>query len=286
MKKFIVIMLLIQSVSAFAQADRIDSLLNDLIYNASDPLIIPEKAVKLDFLYAGAYYSNNTFYAGREIGSNIFNIAGNLFYYNSAGFFAGISGIWYDQFTPAYSNTTLSAGFSKALDKKKLLTFRTSYSRFIYNNADSDIYYPYTNNLNLGLSFRKKWIGIRLAGNLLFGEENKLNFSTTVYSRFTIIKLGNYNKIYTAPQVSAYFSTESVSTIVINSQTNDQTADYKDVFSLLNTQFCLPLGLSVGNFDFELSYFLNLPTTRDVNISYPVKSLYSFSIGYMLPIFR
>lgn len=284
MKKLIVIALVMSGISALAQTDKIDSLLNDLVYNDSDPLIMPEKPVKFDFLYTGANYSSNTFYAGREIGSDMFNLSGNLFYYSSTGLFAGVSGCWYDQLTPSYSNTTLSAGFSKAIDKKKLFTFRTSYSRFIYYKPDTASYYPYTNNFNLGLSFRKKWIGVRVAGNLLFGEESKINISTAIYSRFTLIKLGKYNKIYTAPEVSAFLTTETVSTTKTNSQNPDQTTNYKEVFGILNTQLYVPLGLSVGNFDFEFSYYINMPTTQDVNVTYPVKMFYSVSMSYMLPI--
>ena len=284
MKKLIVIALLMSGIPALAQTDKIDSLLNDLVYNDSDHLIMPEKPVKFDFLYTGANYSSNTFYAGREIGSDMFNITGNLFYYSSTGLFIGASGCRYDQLTPSYSNTTVSAGYSKAIDKKKLFTIRTSYSRFFYYKPDTASYFPYKNNFNLGLSFRKNWIGLRVSGNLLFGEEFRINVSTALYSRFTLIKLGKYNKIYTAPEVSAFFTTETVSTTKTNSQNADQTTNLKDVFSLLNTQIYVPLGLSVGNFDFEFSYSLNLPTTQDVNISYPAKTFYSVSIGYMLPI--
>ena len=286
MKKLIVIFFLISGISVFAQTDKIDSILNDLVYNDSDPLIMPEKPVRFDFLYAGAEYRNNTFYAGREIGSDMFNVTSNLFYYSSTGLFIGASGSWYDQLTPGYSNTTVSAGFSKAIDKKKLFAFRTSYSRFIYYKPDTGSYYPYKNNFNLGLSFRKNWMGIRVASNLLFGEESKINLSTTMYSRFNIIKLGKYNKIYTAPEVSAFFTTETVNTTKIDSQIIDQTPTLKNVFGLLNTQLYVPLGLSTGSFDFEFSFSLNFPITRDVNISYPINKVYSISIGYLLPIVK
>lgn len=271
-------------IPVLAQTDRIDSLLNDLIYNDSNPLIIPEKPVKYDFLYAGVNYSSNTFYAGREIGSDMFNFSGNLLYYSSTGLFIATAGSWYDQLTPGYSHTVVAAGFSKAIDKKKLFTLRTSYSRFIYYKPDTGSYYPYKNNFNLGMSFRKDWFGVRLAGNILFGEESKENVSAAIYSRFTLIKFGKYNKIYTAPEVSAFFTTETVTTDQTNTQNADQTATYKDVFSLINTQMYIPLGFSIDNFDLEFSYSINFPKTQDINISYPTKMFYSVSIGYMLPI--
>ena len=132
MKKILPILLLISTLSVFGQGDRIDSLLNDLIYNDTDPLIMPEKHVKFDFIYTGANFNSKTFYAGREISSNMYNISGHIYYYHSSGLFAGASGIWFDELTPSYSTTTLSTGFSKVLDKKKLFTFRTAYSHYLF----------------------------------------------------------------------------------------------------------------------------------------------------------
>lgn len=282
--KLIVAVLLTFSLPSFAQVDRIDSLLNDLVFNESDPLIIPEKPVKFDFIYTGANYNSNTFYAGREVSSDMYNVSGYLFYYNSSGLYAGVSGLWFDQLTPSYANTTLSTGFSKAIDKNKLFTFRTSYSHFFYYKTDSVSIYPYTNNFSLGMSFRKKWIGARVSGSLLFGDDNKITISSAIYSRLTLIKLGKYNKIYTSPELSFFLGPETVSSTKISVQDTLTSAGIKDAYSLLNTQLYMPVGISLGNFDFEFSYSLNFPTTQDVNITYPTKSYFVISIGYLLPI--
>jgi hypothetical protein len=284
MERLIILLLLLSGVPVFAQTDRIDSLLNDLVYNDSDPLIMPEKPVKFDFIYTGLAFNSNTFYAGREVGTGMYNVSGHLYYYSSTGLFAGASGIWFDQLTPGYSSTTLSAGFSKAIDRKKLVVFRTSYSRFLYYKPDTGTVYPYDNNFSLGLSFRKNWIGARVFANLLFGAESKLTLSSAIYSRFTLIKLGKYNKIYTAPEISAFLGPETVATQKVSSQETQTLTDLKDVYGLLNTMLYIPVGISLGNFDVEVSYAVNFPSTQDVNISYPVKPFFSVSIGYMLPI--
>jgi hypothetical protein len=285
MKKLIVILLIMSGLPVFGQPDKIDSLLNDLVYNDKDPLDIPEKLVKFDFIYTGINFNSNTFYAGREIDTNMYNISGHIFYYHSLGFFIGASGLWFDKRIPSYSLTTLSAGFSKAIDKKKLFTFRTSYSRFLYYQSDSSNEYPYKNNLSLGLSFRKKWIGARASGNLLFGEDYRVNISCGIYSRFTLIKLGKNNKIYTAPELSAFFGTETITTRKTNGQNAEQgTSETKEIYGLLNTQLYVPLGISLGDFDFEFSGSMNIPTTQDTNVTYPVKAFYSATISYMLPV--
>jgi hypothetical protein len=284
MKRLIAIILLISGIPVFAQTDRIDSLLNDLIYNDIDNLIVNEKPLKFDFIYAGTNFNSNTYYAGREVGSDMYNISGHFFYYSSTGLFAGASGIWFDQLTPSYRLTRLSVGFSKTIDKKKLFSFGTSYSHILYYKPDSINQFPYKNNLNLGLSFRKKWIGARISGNILFGEESLVTISPGVYSRFTLIKLGQYNKVYAAPELLAFFGPETVETKISNSQDTQTSTDLKEVYSLLNTQLFVPIGISIGDFEFEFGYSINFPTTQDVNISYPVNSYYNISIGYFLPI--
>lgn len=144
--------------------------------------------------------------------------------------------------------------------------------------------YPYKNNLNLGLSFRKKWIGARISSNHLFGEDYKISISAGVYSRVTILKFDKYNKLYIVPDLSCFFSEETASVTGSGQGSADQTSELKDVYGLLNTQLNIPVGISLSDFDIEFNYAINFPTTQDVNISYPVKAFYGFSIGYMLPI--
>ncbi|MBN1462493.1 MAG: hypothetical protein JXQ69_08490 [Paludibacteraceae bacterium] len=277
MKKLtVVLILMISCYQLVAQTDKIDSLLNDLVYNYNDPLVLPEKAVKYDFFSVGTNYSNKTFYAGREIGDNMYTISGHLFYYNAIGLFVSASGNWLSQISPSYSNTTITGGYSKSIDKKKLFTFRTSYSRFLYNATDTISNYLYNNNFNIGFSFRKNWIGARVSGNLLFGEEYLPNLSTSLYTKFTLIKLGKYNKIYSTPELTAFFSNETF-------YTTDLT-NTKTVFGLLNTQLTVPLIISISDFDVEFSYSLNLPFTQEENVTYPIDTYFTASISYMLPI--
>jgi hypothetical protein len=280
----ILILFVIISLPVVAQPDKIDSLLNELIYEDIESLAVSGKPIKYDFIYAAANFNSDAFYAGREISSNMYNISGQLFYYNSTGLFAGISGIWFDQMKPAYSSTTFSAGYSKAIDKRKLLYFRTSYSRFLYYKPDTITTYPYKNNISMGFSFRKKWIGARISSNVLFGEEYKINLSAGVVSRINILKFGDYNKLYIAPDLSFLFSKETISTIDNSQTSTDQTPELKDVYGLLNTQLNIPFGITLGNFDLEFNYAINFPLTQDVNTSYPIKAFYGFSIGYMVPI--
>jgi hypothetical protein len=277
MRKLFGILLFLFSLSAFSQADRLDSLLNDLVFNPDDPIIIIDKPIKYDFLYIGSNFNPNTYYAGREIGTNMSNISAFLVYYHSTGFFLGTSGLWFDYTSPSYNFSTLFGGFSTAIDKKRQFYLKTSYSRFIYFNPESGISYPYKNNINLGFSFRKKYLGARISSNFLFGDESKINLQSTIYGKFTFLKLRQKIRLYTTPELSAFFSTESV-----NTTTNLE--EFSTKFGLLNTQLTIPVGISIGDFDLEFNYILNFPSTQDVNTIYPINSFYSLSVGYMFSI--
>lgn len=283
-KYILILIFLLTGISGFSQADHLDSLLNDLVYNESDPLIIPEKPASYHFLYAGTIFNSKTMYAGREIGEDMINISGHLYYYTSWGLFAGASGRWFDQLTPGYNNTTLSIGFSKGLGEKKSFTFRSSYSRYIYTDPVLASLYPDKNNISLGLKYHKKWFGSRLSGSFLFGEGFSSNLAMAVYSRFTLVQFGNYNKIYTSPEVSFFLGPETVSVGQSGSQAAESPTNTKEVFGLLTTQLYAPVGISVGDFDFEFSCTLNIPRTQDASISYPATLYYTLSVGYMLPI--
>lgn len=273
MKKILVIILLLPCMAAFAQNDRIDSLLNDLIFN--DTTIMKRfEPTNYDFIYTGINYNNKTFFAGREVGSNLININGSIYYFNSTGLFAGISGIWYDQLTPGYSTTAISLGYGHSLGRKKHLRLAGSYSRFIYTNKDSTAVYPYENNVNLSLSFQKKWYGASVSTNLLFGSETLLSIVPSVYTSFYFGKFGNNNQFHLGPEISCYLSKET-----INESTNPV-----DVFGLLNTQIDIPISINLGNFELQLGYSLNIPYTQDSEIAYEPSSAFSVSAFYLIPI--
>jgi hypothetical protein len=284
MKKILIVVFIFSGISVYAQTDKIDSLLNDLIYSELDSIFIPDRPVRYDFIYAGTNYSSNTVYAGREIGNGIINLSALIYYYNSSGFFVGASGSWYDCLEPNCNSSAFTAGFSKMLGKKNSFSVRTAYSRFIYLNPDTAAYYPYKNNFSLGLAFYKTFLGAKVSGNYLFGDMNKLNLSAGIYSRFLQLKFGKYNRVYLYPEVSVYFSRETVSIAKITE--DEQVLQYRDDFGLLNTQVYLPIGLSAGNFNLEFAYSLNWPVTKDVNIKFPGMSFYNISLSYLLPILR
>jgi hypothetical protein len=282
------ILMLMSGLSAWSQTDRLDSLLTDVLGDDKEMMRLLNPPSSYCYLYAGIAGDSKSYYAGREIDDNMVNMSGNIYFFHSKGFFIGTSGSWYSQVDPGYSTTIVTAGISRAINQKKSLLFRTSYSRYFYNDGESDTtVHVFNNNLGTGLSIRNKWIGGRLSLNLLFGQEFGMNITPNVFSRIPLARIGKYNKIQLEPELSMFFGSESVEYNVSGNmggmQGSQSSTDTDVVYGLLNTQFYLPVCIYLGDFDIELGYSLNIPTTQDQD-SYPISSFISFSLGYLLPL--
>lgn len=282
------IILLIQSLSVWSQTDRIDSLLNDIVWGDKEMMRLMDPPKSYCYLYGGLAGENKTMYAGRELEESMMAMNGNLFFFHSKGFFLGASGTWYGDPGEGYSNTMLSAGMYKPLNQKKSLNFRASFNHYFYASSDSLTENPFTNSMGAGLSLRNKRIGGRLSLNLLFGQDFGMNVTSAIFSRLPVIRFGKYNKLQLEPELSVFIGSESVELDQLGSQSGQQGIQTEmvteDKYGLLNTQFYLPLCLYIGDFDLELGYSLNIPSSQDENIDYPVNSVFSFSIGYLLPL--
>ena len=280
MKRIVVqILMLFCGLQVFAQSDRIDSLLLNVFGDDKDisRLLDPPAF----YLYTGAICDSKTFYAGRELGDNMYTINGSTYLVHSRGYYIGASGSWYPELDPAYNVTVLSAGIIKPLNN---LSFRASYSRYFFNNADSVSDNAIKNNLGIGLTLRNKWIGGRLSFNALFGNEFGINLAPSVFANITLVSFGTINKIFLAPEISAFIGSETIEYESGGSIIDPLSTTYitTDKYGLLNTLIYLPVRVYIGDFDFEFGYSVNIPTTMDTSQSYPVNSFLSFSIGYML----
>jgi len=267
-----------------AQSDRIDSLLLNVLGDDKDisRLLDPPSF----YLYSGAICDSKTFYAGRELGDNMYTINGSTYLMHSRGYYIGASGSWYPDLNPAYNATVLSAGIIKPLNKAKSLIFRASYSRYFFNDSDSVSDSDIKNNIGIGLTLRNKWIGGRLSLNTLFGKEFGMNLSPEIFSNITIARFGTSGKLFLAPEVSLFIGSETIEYESTGSSVDPSVTSYTttDKYGLLNTQIYLPVSVYMGDFDFEFGYSVNIPTTMDTSQSYPISSFLSFSIGYLLPL--
>jgi hypothetical protein len=268
-------------LTAWSQTDRLDSLLTEVLGNDKQIMRLIDPPSAYFYLYGGLNGDSKTLYAGRELGDGMISGNASLYLLHSKGLFAGVSGQWHSQTNPGYNATIATAGVILPLNKSKSLRFRTAYSHYFYNYADSLEPNAFSNNIGTSFSLRNRWIGTRLSASFLFGKEFGVNLTPEIFSYITLIRFDKNNKIQFAPEVSVFFGSETVELKKSGSQSELQT---DNVYSLLNTQFYLPLCVFIGDYAVEIGYSLNIPTTQDENTDYPANSFLSFSFGYLLPI--
>ena len=266
--------------------EQIDSLLNLVLFEEDDLSYLFNLKKNYQFLYARTNYNSRTYYAGREIGKNQYNLSAQLFYLHSSGIHAGISGAWYSQLDPGYRTTVLSLGYSKGLKKSNFFRYRLSYDYFLFNNNDPDFKPLYSSSLNTGITLKGKNMGTRGNLSVLLGQETGTQFTWDFYSNMNLAKLGRYDKIRFEPQVSLYFGSESVeyqlNEVLIDPFTNiEYDSYYKDVFGLLNVQLELPVTMNYKGFNLEAGWIFNFPHTMDKNMSYPNNSYFRIALGYI-----
>lgn len=269
--------------------DRIDALLDSLFMYADDDMISMLNEINRNhsFIYARSGYDSKTTYAGREIGNNQYNISGQLFYMNSNGLYAGVSGAWYSQMEPAYNSTVLTAGYGRSLKSFKPLRLRITYNRYIYTRDTALYDAVYTGSISAGFSYKAKNIGVRAGYTLLTGSEFGSQASATVLGDFTVSGKGKKVSIAIAPEASFYFGSETVEYeryIYLTGQgmtPGDSDISYTDKFGLMNSSIYLPLEISFGDLDVEIGYIYNINRSLDPDYTYANNSGFMVSIGYI-----
>ncbi|MFA9390507.1 MAG: hypothetical protein ACERKD_11895 [Prolixibacteraceae bacterium] len=266
--------------------DRIDSLLSDVLFGEGELANIFGLKKEYQFLYLRSNIDSKTFYAGREIGMNQYNISNQIFYLNSNGIYAGISGTWYSQLDPNYRTTILKLGYGKAIQNHPGLRYRTSFDYYVFHEKEPEYESPYFGSWNGGLTLKTKSLGTRFDAAILLGSEFDSQLNWSAFGYLNIAKFGAYSKIRLEPEISLFFGNEvaaydlgeglidPVTNIVYNSY-------YKESFGLMNVQLELPLAITFKNLDLNISYQYNIPRTSGDLISYPNSSFLRFSVGYM-----
>ena len=133
--------------------DDIDGLIDELFFYDQqflDELI--EGGLTYNFLYTSVSYNTNTFFSGRDSGTDKLNIIPQVSYYHTSGFNASISGIYYQNFAPAWDFTSVSVGYFNTIGKQKNFNYNLGYTHFFY----SDDFDDFTNSIDLSVGIRNK----------------------------------------------------------------------------------------------------------------------------------
>jgi len=273
------------SFCSYAQEENledIDGLIDELFFNDQqflDELI--EGGLTYNFLYTSVSYNTNTFFSGRDSGTDQFNIIPQVSYYHSSGFNASISGIYYQNFAPAWDFTSVSVGYFNTIGKQKNFNYNLGYTHFFY----SDDFDDFTNSIDLSVGFRntKRTLGTTLAASYLFGTDTSLQLVSNSFFNINLKRTSNLALRF-RPNISFIIAdqTYTFSSIIRSPLGPRIVTVVQEVFDLLNTQLSFPLSLSTKSWDFEVGYHLNLPNavSNESNLSYT--NFFSFSVGYLL----
>ena len=269
------------SYSQERNEDEVDHLLDDLFFSEQQFLeeLIDNDAA-YNFLYTSVSYNNNTYFSGRDSGTDQFHILPQVSYYHSSGFNASISGIYYQKFMPNWDFTNLSIGYFNTLGKNKKLVYNVGYTKFFY----SDGYDDFTNSLDLSIGIRnkKRTLGSTISASYLFGTDESYQVVSNSYVNFILKRTPNF-AVRLLPNINFVIAKQSLAVsriIILNHQKVLEIVNF-NVFDLLNTQISIPLSLSTKSWDFELGYNLNLPNSVLKESNIEASSFFSFSIGYL-----
>lgn len=258
----------------------LDGLLDELFF--SDQQFLDDFMAILnqsDFIYTTVTYSSNTFFAGRDSGTNQLNVIPQITYYDSSGFNFGVGTAYYQKQSPSWDFVSLSAGYSNYFDKKKTLSYNLSYSRFFY----SDGWDAFNNSLDLGLGYRNtsNTFGALFSGAYLFGTDNSIQLVSRVYGNFKLIRQENY-VIRFKPQINFIIAEQT--TVFVRPTNMGPVLVINEHFDLLNTQLNIPIAYTTTSWDFELSWNVNMPSAVGNESDLGTTNFFSFSIGYLLDV--
>lgn len=293
MKKTGVLLLLIFSVlTIYAQEipekDKIalsteeDEIIDNLLGDDIDVDQFLESIASFQFLYFSVDYNNKTYFSGRDIGTDQFNINPQITYIHSNGFFVGVNGVYYSEFTPNWDYTSVTVGYGQSFGKSKAYKWTSSYARYFYSAGVDN---PFTNAISFGLEAtnKKKTLGTELSATYLFGDDTSFQVVSSSYGVVNLFKAKEY-QLRLRPELNIVVAQQTIQlaqTFTIRGRKFTRYIQNND-FGLINTQLQIPLQLNVGDFDFELGYIVNFPSALEGETGLEITNNINFSISYLL----
>ncbi len=275
MKKFLFVGLILFSINCFPQTEDEDAILERVLDEWFETDVSWVDPSPSHYIYASLSMDESVFFAGRDFDINQFGFTPSISYIRGKSFFVSLGTAYFSQLDPKWDFVSVSSGYSLFLDPKERLSITGIYSR-IFFLADAEELNP--NRFSGALAYRKNKWGMQLSAGYLFGGSP--SFYTTASSSYQIPVIDQDKwKVSWNPQLSFLMSQQTVSEQINSGFFNSQLID-RDVFDLINTQISFPIQLDIGNWDFELSYHLNLPKALPSEIDIDTSGYISLSIGF------
>jgi len=288
------------------EVEEIDSLIEELFFSEQElgDLLNDDK---ISLIYSSINYNSNTYYSGRSIGVNQFNLSPQISYVNSNGLTINLSGIYLDQFDLPWDLTTISIGYFRWINKGNTFSLNSSFSNYFYSYDQNDIY---SRSISFGMSYHSfnDKLFLNTSAGIFFDGSNLFQIVSNIYYSFDLIKkrekgikqnkrsqvwkvngkqksrriLSNKLNLDFNPMVSFYFNSETIDTEYSPSFfINQNISTDKNYFGLINTQIKLPIEFNLNNIDLEFSYYINIPVPIGDENNLPNTSFFGISIGYL-----
>lgn len=296
MKTKLIFFLLLFPISQLliAQEDQdleaeMDEIIDNIIAIDDEDLIdILDELNKYQILFTSVDFSDKTYFLGRDIGIDQYNIATQVMYENSNGIFAGISGNYYSEFDPKWDLTVVSAGYGKSFGKNENIRAELGYSRYIFANPVS-IDFENSIDANFDISTSNGSFGTSLNASYLFGGKTGWQASASVYGDLKLfdLNLNKGTKVTFGPDLSFVLGSENIDTSRIDNADIDipfinRIVDSFETFSLRNIQLQLPVVFELNDFHIEAGYNINFPKALEFEDNLENTSFFNLGVSYIL----
>lgn len=275
MKKFLVVGFFLLPLCIFSQTEEEDAILDSLIegFFSTDSLMV--NLSKTNYFYTTFSFDESVFFAGRDFDIEQFGFTPSISYMRGQNFFVSLGSAYFSELDPKWDFVSISSGYSLFLDRVDRFSLTGIYSRIFFADDTADLN---PNRLSVALAFHKNSLRLRCSAGYLFGGSTAFYTSLTSSYDISITETESWEMSFN-PQLSFLMSEQTISEQIAYGLFNTQTLD-RDVFDLINTQISIPLELDIGNWDFQLSYNVNLPKALANESNISPSGYFSFSIGY------
>ena len=275
MKKFFFIGFFFSYLYVFSQTEEEDAILDSVIdeFFSNDSLLVD--LPKTNYLYTNFSFDESVFFAGRDFDINQFGFTPSISYMRGQNFFVSLGSAYFSELDPKWDFVSISSGYSLFLDQNEKLSLTGIYSRIFFADNTAELN---PNRLSASLALYKNSLRLRGSAGYLFGGSTAF-YNTLSCSYEISIFENDRREMSFNPQLSFLMSEQTISEQIASGFFNTQIME-REVFDLINTQISLPIQLDSGNWDFQLSYNINLPKALANESNLNPTGYFSFSIGY------
>lgn len=254
------------------------------IFDLIDSLMLTD--LKFSALSARGGYTSSILNAGRDLGVSQYGFSAGLSYYHKSGFFGDALAYWNSEAVPNHYLDVLTVGYLGTITQN--WSIMASYDLYNYRKGsdETDVYYPFSQALNLSSYIDLKFLSAGVDYSFLFGKETGHRIRPNILAVIRTGEWGFIDRMTFLPGAGLLLGNSTIITTSLNQQRlfkairqaggperfkriyarNKEIIDlwiYQDqiesVFGLMNYALVAPVYVYIGNFTITASYSINFP---------------------------